>query len=270
MAALTPTDTAKRAHRTIATALVFGVLWAVYLARQLQLRGIAQYLPYLMVGVILLLAVVGPASYLKTIPAIATVNLLGGVALAALIWWLWLAMQPAPAGANKAPPASLASLALATLLVQLALGAWVSANFAGTACTGVWECEQHADDNSAWSGLWYLRELSVDGGGRIVVEQAQVLIHRAHRVGALVTTLVLTVFGISALRRKDALAFWGRILLGLLALQLALGFASLELGLPLLVVLSHNLVASLLVLCLLRMTLLTRLPIAASATEASS
>jgi len=56
------------------------------------------------------------------------------------------------------------------------------------------------------------------------------------------------------------MARWGMVLLGVLTIQLALGFAALTLGLPLFVVLAHNVMASLLLLCVLRMKLLTRTP----------
>jgi heme A synthase len=62
VAALTPTDLAKQAHRAIATLLVVLVLLVVYHARQQSLPGISAFLPYAIVAIMLLLAVVGPAS----------------------------------------------------------------------------------------------------------------------------------------------------------------------------------------------------------------
>lgn len=258
LAVLTPSETAKRAHRSIATILVVLVLWAVYQARQLPLRGMAQFLPYLLLGTIVLLSVVGPASYLKTLPAIASVNMLGGMTLLALTWLLWLEVQT-----PKSPVIALSSwatVALVVLIVQISLGSWVSANFAGTACSGLLECQQHEGDSTFWSSFWYFRELDLDGNGRVMIDRAQSIIHQLHQIGAAVTTIVLSGFGVFAIRASGLMARWGMVLLGVLTIQLALGFAALTLGLPLFVVLAHNVVASLLLLCVLRMKLLTRTP----------
>jgi cytochrome c oxidase assembly protein subunit 15 len=258
LAALTPTETAKRAHRTIATVLVGLVLWAVYQARQLPLRGTAQFLPYLLLGVIVLLSVIGPASYLKTSPAIASVNMLGGMALLALTWLLWLEM--APPRESVAALNLWATVALAVLLVQIALGTWVSANFAGAACSGLLACQQHEGDSNVWSSFWYFRELDLDGSGRIMMDSTQVVIHQLHQLGAAVTTIVLVGFSALAIRASGLMARWGVALLGVLTVQLVLGLAALTQGLPLFVVLAHNIVASLLLLCVLRMKLLARVP----------
>jgi cytochrome c oxidase assembly protein subunit 15 len=256
LAALTPTQTAKRAHRTIATVLVGLVLWAVYQARTLPLRGSAQFLPYLLIAVIILLSVIGPASYLKTLPAVASVNMLGGMALLFVTWWLWL--EVAPPGEPVPALNPLASAALAILIVQIALGTWVSANFAGTTCSGPLSCQQHEDVRNAWSSFWYFRELKLDAGGRIVMDNTQTVISRVHQTGAAVTAVVLAVFGVLAVRASGLMARWGWALIGMLAVQLLLGLAALMQELPLLVVLAHNLTASVLLLCVLRMKLLAR------------
>lgn len=256
VAALTPTQTAKRAHRTIATVLVGLVLWAVYQARTLPLRGNAQFLPYLLIVVIIMLSVIGPASYLKTLPAVASVNMLGGMALLFVTWWLWLEIQPPGEAVTALRP--LASAALTIVILQVALGTWVSANFAGTTCSGPLTCQQHEDARNAWSSFWYFRELNVDATGRIVMDNTQAVISRVHQIGAAVAAVVLAVFGVLAVRASGLIARWGRRLLGLLAAQLILGLVALTSELPLLVVLAHNVTASLLLLCVLRMKLLAR------------
>ncbi len=255
VAALTPTETAKRYHRAIATGLVILVLLVVAQARTARLRGFARYLPYLLLLVILLLSVIGPASYLKTLPAVATINLIGGMALLALTWWLWLAVRATEplAVPHLARPAS---LALLLLCLQLLLGAWTSANFAGTACSGLWDCSSHADTSG--NAFWYFRELDVDDQGRILMGNAQVLIHQTHRLAAVLVGVVLFWFGTLAFRTGGTLQRWGAGLMGLVAAQLALGAAVVSFDLPRVVVLGHNLVASLLLLCLIRMRLLVQ------------
>ena len=69
-AALAPQPFAKQTHRGVATALVVMVLLLVHRSRR-QLSATEAQLPLAMAGLLLALAVIGPASYLKTRPAIA-------------------------------------------------------------------------------------------------------------------------------------------------------------------------------------------------------
>ena len=67
-------------------------------------------------------------------PAIVTAHLLGGMTILALLAWLVLAQSShAPSAGVPRACASGAALALATLAVQIALGGWVSANYAALA-----------------------------------------------------------------------------------------------------------------------------------------
>jgi cytochrome c oxidase assembly protein subunit 15 len=242
MAVLTPTETAKQAHRAIATALVVLVLLVVYLARQRSLPGPTQYLPYAIVAVILLLSVVGPASYLKTLPAIATVNMAGGMALLALVWLLWLTTRNDDH--STLPHLRLwAGAALAATVGQILLGAWVSANFAALACVAPFTCGGLADGQGLQS-FWYFRELTLDETGRIVMDGTQSLIQLTHHLGAVLTTGILAVLAVLCIRSGRGGVTWGTTLLALLAVQLLLG--------------GHNLIASLILLTVIRIALLTR------------
>jgi cytochrome c oxidase assembly protein subunit 15 len=257
--ALTPADTAKRTHRAIAMVLVVLLLVVVVQARKVRLEGFARHLPYLMAGVTLLLAVIGPTSYLKTLPAIATVNLLGGMALLALAWWLWAAHR-APALTDLAPlPRGLTRATLGIVIAQIVLGAWVSANFAGTACRGISSCEAlDSPSGSLWGAAWYLRELALDEAGRVILDQIQVAIHVAHRLGALAAVVLVGWLAGVAMRASGTTARWGGCLAGLLAIQISLGFFAVTNGLPLAIVLGHSVVASLLLLVVIRLNLLVR------------
>ncbi|MGE0621290.1 MAG: COX15/CtaA family protein [Pseudomonadales bacterium] len=252
--ALTPVEVIKQAHRTVATLLVVIVLAVIGLARGQPLGRTARMLPYAIAFTVLLLAVVGPASYLKTLPAVATVNLAGGMTLLALTWLLWLdvtTMGEKRLPVLKAP----ARLALAALIIQILFGAWVSANFAAAGCTGFLSCAQ---GGAGLESFWYLRELSVDPTGRILQDGSQAVIQRAHHSWALVTTLTLVWLGWCGTREVGRPRLWGSILLAVLLLQLSLGLAGLAASMPLPVVLLHNLVASLLLLCVLRFLVLSR------------
>jgi cytochrome c oxidase assembly protein subunit 15 len=249
MEAITPVEAVKRAHRSLATGLVVLVVVLIALARRGSAGNTSPALPYAIAAVVLLLAVVGPASYLKTLPAIATANLLGGMTLLALAWVLFLqaAVRPLSDARNLRVPAM---AALVVMTGQLALGAWVSANFAAAACTGLFNC---AIDGAGPESFWYLRELPLDASGRIVQDGSQALIQIAHHVWASVTAAVLSWLGWRALRLGGAARFWGVLLLALLLSQVLLGWSGVAGSTPLWAVLTHNLLASLLLLVVLRL-----------------
>lgn len=254
-AALSPRPAAKRLHRAAATALVIAVLVLLHRTRGTRrLRGREAHLPYLMAALLLGLSVIGPASYLKTLPAVATANLLGGVALAACAWRLWLGTSGLPrAAVTGGPSRRLLNAAALALLAQIALGAWQSANFAGLACAGGRDCVARATPGEAANAFWYLRTLPLDAGGKVVSEAAAPLIHLAHRGGALLSSLLLVAVLLRLRRaegrlRVDALA--AALLLGA---QLCAGVLVLRHELPLAGVLTHHALATLLLLALLRL-----------------
>jgi len=254
--ALTPTATFKRAHRVIATGLVVLVLSIVYLTRQrAPLPGFGQFLPQLLIAVVLLLALIGPATYRKTLPVIATVNLLGGMALLALGYWLWLVVRAVP---MRYAPTRLPCWALTIVIAQVALGGWVSANFAGTACTGLWQCPGAESAGAGMHGFSFWRELALDKVGRVAMDNSQLFIQGAHRIVALLCAATVGALGVSLWRRGGAFAKDAIVLFGLLALQIGLGVVAATQGLALAVVLAHNVVASLLLLTVLRCALLSR------------
>jgi heme a synthase len=251
--ALTPTAITKRAHRVIATVLVVLVLMIVYQTRQQPpLPGVAQHLPSALVAVVLLLALIGPASYRKTLPAVAALNLLGGMTLLALGYWLWHAVRAIP---RRYALGRLVWWTLAVVIAQVALGGWTSANFAGAACTSVWHCpgpESLGDLRS----FWFWRELAIDDGGRVIMDDSQRIIQGVHRIGALLSTVMVGTLAVSLWLRSGA-PMYAIVLMSLLALQIGLGIAGATQGLAIAVVLAHNVVAALLLLVVLRFALLS-------------
>ena len=253
--ALAPDPLAKRAHRLLATGLVVMVLLLVHRGRQRgALAGFEAQIPLLMAALLLLLAVIGPASYLKTRPAIAACNLLGGMALAALSWRLLLGLRGSARVASSLRLRRVTRIALALLVLQLALGAWVSANFAGLACSGLLACTVPASSgtDSVPAAFWYFRELALDADGRVPVTTGTVAIHVAHRVGACLAAFALLAAGAQALRERVPRNLVLPVLALLLA-QLGLGALMVSASLPLALVLAHSTLAALLLLALLRL-----------------
>lgn len=174
-------------------------------------------------------------------PAIVTVHLLGGVGLLGLLTWLALRQgrqPPIAEGAHRLRP--LAAIALAVVIVQIALGGWVSANYAVLACPDFPLCQGQwvppMDFNHGFT-LW--RELGMTGGGELIPFQALVAIHWTHRVFALlvlvaVGTLVWGSWSVPGLERLT------RALLVALVVQVATGLSNIVLAWPLLLAVAHS------------------------------
>ncbi|MEH6616764.1 MAG: COX15/CtaA family protein [Porticoccus sp.] len=248
--ALAPTEIAKQMHRTIATLLVIGVLLLVNQSRKPgAMQGVSRHLPYLLLAVLLLLSIIGPASYLKTMPAIAVVNLAGGLALLAISWWLWLQLN---CKSRTDAPSWLKRLTLAAwllLILQILLGSWVSANYAGLACSDLFTCNAPTEYSSEGSGsFWYFRQLALDIEGRVLFDSSTVIIHLIHRAGALFSSLVLLIGALASLqyRKKTALS-----LAALVLTQCLLGVSGVMLSLPMVVVMAHNVIAALLLMAVM-------------------
>ena len=185
----------------------------------------------------------------KLYPAIVTGHLLGGMGLLAL-----LAMQ-APARASGAPHGTrdrwalwLAALAL---LLQIALGAWVSTNYAVLACTGFPQCNGQWWPAMNWpEGFTFARELGRRADGAPIAMTALVAIQWTHRLFAGVFVAAMGWLVARLWRRGPLARRRAAIIGGLVVLQLATGLSNVVLGWPMLAALAHTAGAAALVICI--------------------
>ena len=200
---------------------------------------------------------------LKLNPAIVTLHLLGGMGLLALL----TAQREALRGrALHWPPGALRLLRVvfALLVLQIALGAWVSSNYAVLACSGFPQC------NGSWwpamdfgHGFTLKRELGRAGDGEFLPFEALVAIHMVHRLFAVLAAAALLLLA-HRLWRRLALPRPALLLLGLSLLQVASGLSNVVLGWPLVAALVHTGGAALLVAVLSSLWARTTLARAAS------
>lgn len=195
-------------------------------------------------------------------PVIVTLHLLGGMATFALLLWLALREfkpQPAPAAAAcSLRPWAAAGLAL--LVVQVALGGWVSTNYAALACADFPTCHGEWLPKMDFANAFHvLRDLGVTAAGAPLSREALTAIHWSHRLGALVTLFYIGLLALWALRAPQ-LRTMGAALLALLLVQAGLGIANVLLRLPLVLAAAHNAGAALLlaVLVMLNFTVFRR------------
>ena len=178
-------------------------------------------------------------------PVIVTAHLLGGMATWALLVWLSAAQMPLPRVTSSGIKNWL-TLGLAVLFLQIALGGWVSSNYAALACSDFPQCQGSWLPSMDFSSSFhFMRELGKTGDGDLLSREALTSIHWTHRLGALITFLVLlaAAWQVKRIRQLRAFAY---ILVGFLALQIGLGVANVLLSLPLSIALAHNATAALL------------------------
>jgi cytochrome c oxidase assembly protein subunit 15 len=177
----------------------------------------------------------------KLYPAIVTLHLLGGLALLALLSIQRERYRALPALPLGPVLRGLAGAALALVMLQVALGGWVSTNYAVLACSGFAQC------NGQWwpatdfaQGFTVLRELGRRGDGGLLGFDALVAIHMAHRVFALAVVAVLVALGVRLVRaRRAAARRFGLALLALALAQVASGLSNVVLGWPIVAALAH-------------------------------
>jgi len=191
----------------------------------------------------------------KLYPAIVTGHLLGGMGLLAL-----LALQaPAPAAAAAGSRARARVtrdrlalwLAAGALLLQIALGGWVSTNYAVLACTGFPQCNGHWWPAMNWSeGFTLLRELGRRADGAPIAMSALVAIQWSHRLFAVALVAAMGWLVARLWRGGPAARRRGALIGALVLLQLATGLSNVVLGWPMLAALAHTAGAAALVVCL--------------------
>lgn len=176
-------------------------------------------------------------------PVIVSAHLLGGMTTLSLLVWMLLSRKPTLNGAIETNPSGLrllAALSLFAVALQIALGGWVSSNYAALACNdfptclGVWRPEM--DFDTAFS---LHRELGRTVSGDFLPGDALIAIHWSHRVGALIVALLAGLLSL-ALFRRAVWRGWGLLLGTALLLQIALGIANVVLFLPLPIAVAHN------------------------------
>lgn len=179
-------------------------------------------------------------------PAIVTAHLLGGMTTLALLIWLFLREGVAARPGAPAALRAMASISLAVLAVQIALGGWVSSNYAALACPDLPGCMGQAFPAMDFANAFHvMRELGRTGEGELLALPALTAIHWTHRVFALVALLTIGASALKALKFPAARGPAATVL-GLLLVQLSLGVANVALGLPLALAAAHNAGAALL------------------------
>lgn len=181
---------------------------------------------------------------MKLFPAIVTLHLLGGLFLLVLLCMQAVGHQQA---VLRQPPAPISAklraglwACFALLFAQVALGGWVSTNYAVLACSSFPSCQGSywPDMNFAQAfELW--RPLGMLSDGSHISFAALTAIHYVHRLAAYVVVAAMLAL-VYTMRNQPALHSQRRWLLGLITLQFITGLSNVVLDWPLVAAVLHT------------------------------
>lgn len=248
------------------------IAWRTWLRSKRLNAAFSPWLPTFLFGFVCLQGAFGAWTVtLKLQPVIVTIHLLLGMGLLALLVWLGMrqnehALVAMPASALRTTVA----FALVLLFMQIALGGWVSTNYAALACLDFPLC--HGEvlppmDFSNGFTLW--RHLGKTADGEYLPFPALTAIHWMHRVFAFVVVAFICWLALRA-RKIEGLQTTARWLLIAVTVQFITGMSTIFLKWPLALAVIHNGGAAVLVLLLTMLNYQARIPAQAALDRAAT
>jgi cytochrome c oxidase assembly protein subunit 15 len=221
-------------HRYLAGTLGLLILFLAYLCWN---AGRARWISLGVLVLVLIQATLGAWTVTMLLkPAIVTAHLLGGMSILGML--TWLALEQSGLSLSMREIRAPALLALAALVVQVALGGWVSSNYAALACPDLPLCHgvlvPQMDFRSAFH---VVRELGQTAEGKLLTNEALTAIHWTHRLFALV---VVAAVGWAAYRTFRVNRLLGSALGAMVILQFSLGVLNVAVRRPLPLAAAHN------------------------------
>ena len=245
-------------HRYVAGCLGLLILFIGCRAIYLRVRHRFELwrLPLFFIVLVCLQAALGMWTVtMKLLPVVVMSHLLGGITIFSLLCYYHVKLAHQVNGKlNRQFFMVLGGVLI--LYCQIALGGWVSANYAGIACVGFPKCNgQWLPDLHLGQGFNLFSPVGDNYQGGLLESNIRVTIQMIHRIGALITALYLIGLSIVVYRTNP-----GRLqrlcaifILILLATQISLGIANVVFLLPLPVAVAHNGVAAMLLASLMAM-----------------
>ncbi len=240
-------------HRYLASSVGILILAQMVIAwiKRKQFEGAPKYATALFFFVCLQGAFGAWTVTLKLQPVIVTTHLLLGMGLLAMLAWLAARIQSSTSyGPTSAPTIRVAHEALKLkwfariawliLLIQIALGGWVSTNYAVLACTDYPLCHGVLiPDMDFAQGFSLWRELGRTASGEYLSFSALTAIHWVHRNFAL---LVILSSGYVAFRARNMMGVStiAKSILVVLLIQFCTGLANILFSWPLPIAVLHN------------------------------
>lgn len=251
-------------HRYFASALGFFIIVINFFNwKHRSLVGQPIKLPAFLLALVIMQGLFGMWTVtLNLWPQVVTTHLLGGFTTLSLLWLLSLRLDNRPWPQPTIPIRNwinlkpLAKIALVLLIIQIALGGWLSSNYAALACPDFPTCQnQFIPDMDFGEGFNVFQDIGPNYLGGQMDGEARVAIHVTHRIGALVVTFFMLFLIIQLYRNhgNTPLKSLAHIIFALLIIQVALGISNVIWSLPLWVAVAHNAFGALLLLSLVNL-----------------
>lgn len=247
------------AHRYAAGTLGLLIFYiaAMVAFRRYQGAKLPWHLPLALVVLVLFQAALGMWTVtLKLLPVVVMGHLLGGMLIVACLSRFRLQVSSV-VGQDLPQWRPWVRLGFMIVFLQVALGGWVSSNYAGIACIGFPQC------NGFWLPELYLAKafnffasIGANYQGGLLDNEVRVTIQFVHRLGAVVTACYLLLLSSLILIKENTcqLKSVALITMVFVLIQFTLGILNVMYLLPLHVAVAHNGVAALLlaqVFCML-------------------
>lgn len=211
--------------------------------------------PLFLVGMVIFQAMLGMWTVTwQLLPQVVMGHLLGGMTIAAFLWWLTLSLKSDRK--YKTPYSWLKPAVIIGIIIvatQIFLGGWTSANYASIICPEFPFCQgsffPKMDFPTAFN---FTSPIGANYQGGILGTTARITLQMTHRYGAIITATYVALLAMLLLRSKKRpelrTAGWGILII--LTLQFLLGVANIDTKLLLPVAVAHNGVALILLLSL--------------------
>jgi cytochrome c oxidase assembly protein subunit 15 len=237
---------ARVAHRYIASTLgLFIVAIFIMALRQGKSRSTSLLIPAAIFAITVFLSLLGYYTPTRSNPLITMGNLLGGMALLGLLWWLMQReAQSAEIPSDTSGLRPLAWLAFVLVVLQIVLGGWSSANYASASCPGLVSCEGDVlTARNLEDAFDPKRKVTLDQDGKVIRPDSLALLSMTHRLFALITAAYLAWL---VRRAKPHPGLGGTVIaLSIFSIsQLAVGVGTLWFQVPLLLLTLHNCLAA--------------------------
>jgi len=240
------------AHRYVAGILGLLILTIGVLAhKNKKSLKVNILVPYSLLALVFFQAMLGMLTVTLLLkPIIVSAHLIGGMTTLAILTYICYEHfnKNSKLTLKKDVIFYMTRFSLILIFIQIFLGGWTSTNYAGLACTDFPTCHGEWIPNmDLKNGFNIFRNLGQTFEGAPISLDALQAIQWIHRIGAVTVIIYFSYLSLTLMKYKQ-LRFESMLLLALIASQFVIGIANLMLHLPMVLAVSHNLIAALLVI----------------------
>lgn len=240
------------AHRYVAGILGLLILTIGVLAhKNKKSLKVNILVPYSLLALVFFQAMLGMLTVTLLLkPIIVSAHLIGGMTTLAILTYISYEHfnKNSKLTLKKDVIFYMTRFSLILIFIQIFLGGWTSTNYAGLACTDFPTCHGEWIPNmDLKNGFNIFRNLGQTFEGAPISLDALQAIQWIHRIGAVTVIIYFSYLSLTLMKYKQ-LRFESMLLLALIASQFVIGIANLMLHLPMVLAVSHNLIAALLVI----------------------